>query len=235
MRAWVASAESHVENPFDLQPRAAAELREVVRAAWGMADRELLELCCMRMARDLDVRLDPQPPQDREPASALERAAVEYTEHFLLDPNAVHGGPDEELRRHLELPELVNFVAAVNGFEALSPRVRAARGRRGYLRARASCGSPRPSCACRSGARAAARGRRRAPQLQAAAHRRALPRRPRGVPADGCPPRLGRRGDDRGGAAPERLVPGLPLLKECPPCSCTARGGRRSRRGRPRV
>jgi len=117
MQSWVAGAES----PFDLQPLASDQLRDVVRAAWGMTDRDLLALCCTRMARELDVRLAP-PPEEREPETPLERAAVAYTEFFLLDPNAVHGEPDEELRRYLDLPDLVNFVAALNGLE-------------GYLRA----------------------------------------------------------------------------------------------------
>ena len=117
VQSWLTGAES----PLELQPLAADRLRDAVRAAWGMTERDLLALCCVRMARDLDVRLEPE-PEDREPATALERAAVAYTEHFLLDPNAVRGDPDEELRRHLDLPELVNFVAALNALE-------------GYLRA----------------------------------------------------------------------------------------------------
>jgi hypothetical protein len=98
-----------------------------VRAAWGMTDPDLLALCCLTMARELGVRVDPPPPEVRAASTPLERAAVAYTECFLLDPNAVHGAPDEELRRHLDLPALVNFVAGLNGLE-------------GYLRACALLG-----------------------------------------------------------------------------------------------
>jgi hypothetical protein len=117
--SWTVPEADGVAAVLDLQPVAHEQLREVVRAAWLIADRRLLTACCARMAEQLGARLVPAPaPEEVEPTTPLQQAALDYADQFLLDANAAHAADGLSLPRLLTLPELANFVAALNALEA---------------------------------------------------------------------------------------------------------------------
>jgi alkylhydroperoxidase family enzyme len=116
------------EAVFDLQPQASAHLIKALELAWSITDPGLLDLCRMAMAQILGCRVelavaDGAKPTDletwrsSEAFSELERAALAYAEQFAIDQKGITDKQKEEVRRHMSLQELVNFVHAVNVYD----------------------------------------------------------------------------------------------------------------------
>jgi hypothetical protein len=118
------------EAVFGLLPEQWANLREVYSCAWAMTDRELLELCRMRMAQTFDCPRPLGAGDDRlreldewstsDGFSETERAALNYVDHYILDCNAVTAEMNDELERSLGSPRaLYQFVTALNTVEMI--------------------------------------------------------------------------------------------------------------------
>lgn len=114
-----------------LQPDGAAELALVNKAAWESADPELLELCrCLIVAmleensihrvddpvvpglgKDKIAALDDRATSDA--FSPLERAALEFTEQFVISVSTISDEQVEALRSHLGDQKTYAFAAAL--------------------------------------------------------------------------------------------------------------------------
>jgi alkylhydroperoxidase family enzyme len=111
-----------------LQANAVERWSKVLELSWAVTDPELLDLCRLRVAQLFACRAE-LAAADAEPLRALaawrsaevfsdlERAALAYTEQFVVDQNGVAGELEDELRRHLSQPELCNFVQALNAHD----------------------------------------------------------------------------------------------------------------------
>jgi alkylhydroperoxidase family enzyme len=111
-----------------LQPHASALWLEVLASSWSIADPELLGLCRLRIAQMLDCRAEldgADPERLTELASwrsspnftLRERAALSYTEQFVVDQNGIAEEQKTDLARFLSRVELCNFVQAVNAHD----------------------------------------------------------------------------------------------------------------------
>ena len=114
-----------------LQPDASAALARAKAAAWEATDPELLELCrCLvvqmldldngsRTARTVVTDLDAQKFAElgdwlnSDVFSPLERAALGFTEQFVLSVSAVSDEQVEALRAHLDDEAVYAFAAAL--------------------------------------------------------------------------------------------------------------------------
>jgi len=124
---------------LDLLPAGRRELIELYDGLWDAGvDPVVLELCRLRLAMLLDSPLDRDSRDPRAVAaglreqqvealaawpmsplfSAATRAALAYTEQFVLDP---HGFSDEDsrmLHEHFSDPQLATLTIAVAAFDA---------------------------------------------------------------------------------------------------------------------
>ena len=114
-----------------LQPEGAAELALVKKAAWQSTDPELLELCRCLIVAMLEQNPvhrvdDPDAPRigkdkiaaldDRATSvafSPLERAALEFTEQFVISVSTISDEQVEALRSHLGDEKTYAFAAAL--------------------------------------------------------------------------------------------------------------------------
>ena len=115
----------------NLQPEGTAELELMNEAAWDATDPELLELCrCLIVAmlegkacRGSDNPGVPYPGPDKIAAlddwassdlfSPLERAALEFTEQFVISVSTVSDEQVEALRSQLGDEKTYSFAAAL--------------------------------------------------------------------------------------------------------------------------
>jgi alkylhydroperoxidase family enzyme len=104
-----------------LQAEAYASYRRLLEAQTAATDRELLEVCRARMAQMLDCReeLARHSPErlaevadwDRSPAiTERERAALRFTEQFLVDPSLVDRELIDDLERELGMQGIDEFA-----------------------------------------------------------------------------------------------------------------------------
>jgi hypothetical protein len=107
---------SEREAVLGVLPGPTALLGDALDRSWSITDPALLELCRRQLVRQLGCRAE-LPADEPEPASERERAAVAYTEQFLIDQNGISAGQKEAISRHLSPRELCNFVLAVNVHE----------------------------------------------------------------------------------------------------------------------
>jgi len=114
-----------------LQPEGAAELELMNEAAWGATDPELLELCrCLivtmlddKACRTVDETGARYPGPEKIAAlddwaasdlfSPLERAALEFTEQFVISVSTVSDEQVEALRSQLGDEKTYSFAAAL--------------------------------------------------------------------------------------------------------------------------
>jgi len=98
-----------------LQPDGAAELALVNKAARESTDPELLELCrCLIVAlleENSIHRVDDRTASDAY--SPLERAALDYTEQFVISVSSMSDEQVEALRSHLGDEKTYAFAAAL--------------------------------------------------------------------------------------------------------------------------
>lgn len=111
----------------ELQPAAVAELARANAAAWSAANAALLELCKCLVVTMLDSSavLEDVPNVESQKLAALgnwagadvysplERAALQFTEQFVLSVSTVTDEQVEALRAHLDDEAVYNFAAAL--------------------------------------------------------------------------------------------------------------------------
>jgi len=99
-----------------LVPDVHERLEEALAAAWAIADRDLLELCRRRIAQTFGARgADEAPVEARD---ARERAALEFTDQFVIDGAGVTQEQVDALQEHLDTAALIHFVHALHMVEA---------------------------------------------------------------------------------------------------------------------
>jgi len=115
----------------DLQPSASAELARANAVAWQSTDPALLELCRHLVINMLGLdaesssasgrasRVDPRKLaeigawENSDQYSSLERAALGFTEQFVLSVSSVSVGQVEALREHMDDEAVYAFAAAL--------------------------------------------------------------------------------------------------------------------------
>jgi hypothetical protein len=115
----------------DLQPTASAQLARANDAAWDATDPALLELCRGLVLKMLEAGAASHAGRAVTPAidppklaalgnwassdvfSPLERAALGFTEQFVLSVSSVSDEQVEALRAHLDDEAVYNFAAAL--------------------------------------------------------------------------------------------------------------------------
>lgn len=115
----------------ELQPESATALARAQAIAWDSVDPALLELCRCRVLGLLQPGTGagpapagvPAPEADRRAAldawqrsslfSPLERAALAYTEQYVLSVSSVSDAQVQALREHLADAEVYAFAAAL--------------------------------------------------------------------------------------------------------------------------
>lgn len=121
--------------PFDRLPVGCDELRELYAALWERdVDAVTLDLCRVRLATLLRVPVEAGPARDLVddlaawPTSAritdAQRAALAFTEQFVLDVNGFTDADADEVEAHFTLPQIATLTIAVATFDAIT-RVRA--------------------------------------------------------------------------------------------------------------
>lgn len=97
---------------FGLLPEAARRLEELLEAAWGAAERRLLDIGARTISGVLGCSW---PDSDKSgELSGSESLVCAYAEQFAVDPNGVLGGLDGELAARLSHVGAFDFVTALN-------------------------------------------------------------------------------------------------------------------------
>lgn len=145
MRTWLpehAPGTSVLEQTLGLRPDLGDPFRSFYAVFWRdrLVDPLVLELCRLRVAQllgcseELGVRyqaaidggLDEQMverlaqwPTDAA-FSEIQRAALAFTEQFVIDPHGIRGAIRDTLREHFTLPELVALTEALALFDGFA-------------------------------------------------------------------------------------------------------------------
>jgi hypothetical protein len=105
---------------WDLVPGAAEALRALYASLWTTGlDPALLDLCRARADAVVEGRTRDEPATLGE----ADRAALAFTEQYVLDPHGVTDAQAEELHRFFTAPQLAALTTALATFDALA-RVR---------------------------------------------------------------------------------------------------------------
>jgi alkylhydroperoxidase family enzyme len=124
---WLFSPEAQTD-PTELRPQAFRALSGLTRATRASTDPATLDLVRLRLAQTLgcDVALrgaDPQQLRDldrwesSEAFSPDQRAALAYSEQFLMDPNGLTEEQKDDLEHHFSREGAARFVEALNAHE----------------------------------------------------------------------------------------------------------------------
>lgn len=102
-----------------------AELRELYDALWQAdVDAATLDLCRVRLAQLLGVPVTPEASADVTSPTDAQRAALAYTEQYVLDVNGFTDTDADLVKQHFTLPQIATLTIAVATFDAMT-RVRA--------------------------------------------------------------------------------------------------------------
>jgi hypothetical protein len=121
--------------PFDRLPVGFDELRALYAALWERdVDPVTLDLCRVRLANLLSVPVDPGPAGDLVDDLAAwtsspritdaQRAALAFTEQYVLDVNGFTDSDADRVKAHFTLSQIATLTIAVATFDAMT-RVRA--------------------------------------------------------------------------------------------------------------
>jgi alkylhydroperoxidase family enzyme len=129
---WIPTAvdaPSERDAVLGLHPEAYARHRAFLQASAAATDGELVELCRTRMAQLIGcreelalhdpTRLRSLESWDGEPSfTAVQRAALEFVEQFVIDPALVERETLAELERTLGTSGVIDFCTAIAAQEA---------------------------------------------------------------------------------------------------------------------
>jgi alkylhydroperoxidase family enzyme len=115
------SADSDLDNVLAHQPRAGRSLKNFLSVAEGVNDSALLHLCRLRLAQLMNCRaqlagVEPGLLQALESwkqskrFTALEKAALDYAEQFMVGANNISASQRDNLARELGVGEPSTFV-----------------------------------------------------------------------------------------------------------------------------
>jgi hypothetical protein len=111
-----ADGDTPLDRVFGLRPAAYERFRDMYERLWdGGVDGGTLDVCRVRV--DALLQLEPDPTASLELTDS-QRAALAFTEQYVLDPHGLRDSDFDELHRHFDDAALATLTLAVAMFDA---------------------------------------------------------------------------------------------------------------------